>query len=445
MAEATSFLPGLSPVEGKQLTATFDAGRLSSDGGVIVLREIALRLGLAEAITAPLLDNRDPSRVQHGYSEMALARMVMIAAGYEDCDDIDTLRTDPAFKIALGRSPDTGADLMSQPTLSRLENLAGWRELARIGLNLIDLFCRSYAHPPTTIVLDIDDTDDPVHGQQELALFNAHYDCTCFQPIHIFEAMSGKPILSLLRPGKRPSGEEVARVLRHVVRRIRKHWPSVRILVRGDSHYLSPETLDFLQASGCDYILGLAINEKLKEIAVPWLAQCDVRRCQNQRKVRRFHQFQYAARSWTRKHNVIARIEATDLGADARSIVTNLSGRGKTLYEKVYCQRGVAENLIKDMKRTTRSDKTACSRWEANQFRLFLHMGAYWLLHAFRRAAPKRSRWRGATLETIRRTFVKITVRVEELKGRIKLAFPASYPQAAMLVAMTGAITTRGP
>jgi hypothetical protein len=158
-------------VEGKPLTATFDAGRLSSDGGVIILREIAARLGLAKAITAPLLDNRDQSRVQHGYADMALARMVMIAAGYEDCDDIDTLRTDPAFKIALGRGPDSGADLMSQPTLSRLENLAGWRGLARIGLNMIDLFCRSYAQPPNAIVLDIDDTNDPVHGQQELALF----------------------------------------------------------------------------------------------------------------------------------------------------------------------------------------------------------------------------------------------------------------------------------
>jgi hypothetical protein len=132
----------------------------------------------------------------------------------------------------------TGADLMSQPTLSRLENVADWRALARIGLGQIDLYCRSFARPPRRIVLDID-TDDPVHGQQELALFNAHYDCTCFQPIHIFDGVSGKPVLSLLRPGKRPSGEEVARVLRHVIGRIRKHWPSVAILVRGDSHYCS--------------------------------------------------------------------------------------------------------------------------------------------------------------------------------------------------------------
>ena len=442
---ATPFLPGLSPVGGKSLTATFDAGRLSSDGGLIVLREIATRLKLAETITAPLRDDRDPTRVRHSYAEMATARMLMIAAGYEDCDDVDVLRSDPALKIACGRAPETGADLMSQPTLSRLENIADWRALARIGLGQIDLYCRSFARPPGRIILDIDDTDDPVHGQQELALFNAHYDCTCFQPIHIFDGLSGKPVLSLLRPGKRPSGEEVAKVLRHVIGRIRKRWPNVAILVRGDSHYCSEPALALLEDKRCDYIIGFAINSKLLEIAAPWRDQCDLRRSWRKQTVRRFHQLPYQAREWRRSRKLVARVEATALGTDARFIVTNLEGRGKVLYEKVFCARGQAENLIKDMKRATRSDKTACSRWEANQFRLFLHVGAYWLLHSLRRSAPKRSRWRAATFETIRRTFVKIAVRVEELKGRIKLAFPASYPQAAMLAAMTGAITTRGP
>ena len=442
---AMPILPGLSPVAAKSLTATFDAGRLSSDGGLIVLREIAARLRLAETITGPLRDDRDATRVRHSYAEMATARMLMIAAGYEDCDDVDALRTDPALKIAVGRCPETGADLMSQPTLSRLENLAGWRALVRIGLGQIDLYCRSFARPPARIVLDIDDTDDPVHGQQELALFNAHYDCTCFQPIHIFDGLTGKPVLSLLRPGKRPSGEEVAKVLRHVIGRIRKHWPHVAILVRGDSHYCSEPALALLEALRCDYIIGFAINSKLLEIAAPWRQQCDWRRSKLKPTVRRFHQLPSRAREWSRSRKLLARVEATSMGTDVRFIVTSLQGRGKTLYEKVFCARGNAENLIKDMKRFTRSDKTACSRWQANQFRLFVHVGAYWLLHSLRRAAPKRSRWRSATFETIRRTFVKVAVRVEELKGKIKLAFPASYPHAVMLVAMTGAITTRGP
>jgi Transposase DDE domain group 1 len=442
---ATPILSRLSPVAGKSLTATFDAGRLSSDGGVIVLREIATRLQLAETIAGPLCDKRDPFRVRHSYAEMAAARMIMIAAGYEDCDDIDALKRDPALKIAVGRAPESGADLMSQPTLSRLENLPDWRALARIGLGQIDLYCRSFARPPHRIVLDIDDTDDPAHGQQELALFNAHYDCTCFQPIHIFDGTSGKPVLSLLRPGKRPSGAEVAKILRHVICRIRKHWPKVAILVRADCQYCSEPALAQLEAMRCDYIIGFAINSKLLEIAAPWRTQCEARRSKHKPFVRRFHQLPYKGREWSRQRKLVARVEATSLGTDARFVVTSLSGRGKTLYEKVFCARGAAENLIKDMKRFTRSDKTACSRWQANQFRLFLHVGAYWLLHSLRRAAPRRSRWRGATFETIRRTFVKIAVRVAELKGKIKLAFPASYPETGMLAAITGAITTRGP
>jgi len=445
MNQNMSFLPGLSPVEGKALTATFDGGRMSSDGGVVVLREIALRLGLADAITKPLPDDRDPVRVIHSYDDMALARMMAIAAGHEDCDDLDSLRTDPAFKIACGRAPESGADLMSQPTLSRLENLADWRTLYRIGLAMIDLFCASYRSTPASIILDIDDTDDPVHGQQELALFNAHNGGYCFQPILIFEANSGKPVAFLIRPGKRPSGAEAARVLRLVIKRIRKHWPQVKILVRGDSHYCGEPVLRMLETKGCDYILGFAINERLAKLSKPWRGQCEARRFEWQARVRRFHQFNYAAGSWSMKRRVIARVEATAMGTDARFIVTNLSGRAKHLYEKVYCARGSMENLIKDMKRYTRSDKTACSRWQANQFRLFLHMGAYWLLHSLRRAMPKRSIWRGATFETIRCQFIKVACRVEEKKTRIKLALPASYLHASLLAAVTGAITAQAP
>jgi len=283
-----------------------------------------------------------------------------------------------------------------------------------------------------------------VHGQQELALFNTHAGGHCFQPIHIFEAGSGKPILSLLRPGKRPSGEEIARVLAHVIHRIRRRWPRVAILVRGDGHYCAPEVLDLLREKRCDYILGLSRNKTLDALAEPWREQCRWR-WRPGLKMRRFHQLQYAAESWTQEEKVIARVEATELGTDARFIVTNLTGRGKHLYEKVYCARGCMENLIKDMKLSTRSDKTACSRWQANQFRLFLHMGAYWLLHSLRLAAPKRSRWRGATFATIRGVFVKIAVRVEELKRSIKLAFPHHLPHADALALVSGRLTAQGP
>jgi len=192
--------------------------------------------------------------------------------------------------------------------------------------------------------------------------------------------------------------------------------------------------------------LGFAINAKLKAISQPWREQCRRRRRVPERAtVRRFHTFTYHGARWSRAHKVVARIEATAGGTDARFIVTSLRGRGKHLYEKVYCARGAAENLIKDLKLYTRADKTACHRWQANQFRLFLHFGAYWLLHELRRASPKRSVWRGATFETIRRAFIKIAVRVEEMKTRIRLSLPANSPYQSMLIALTGAITAQGP
>ena len=184
MNEITPYLPGLSPVGGKPLCARFDGGRLSSDGGVLLLGEIDRRLGIADVLASCVTDVRDPASTTHAYVDMIRARLFAIACGYEDCDDLDVLRFDPAFKLACGRLSESGDDLMSQPTLSRLENAPSWRALGRMGLSMIDLFCASFKRVPARIVLDIDDTDDAVHGGQQLALFNAHYDDYCFQPIH---------------------------------------------------------------------------------------------------------------------------------------------------------------------------------------------------------------------------------------------------------------------
>ena len=365
MNETIPYLPGLSPVAGKELCARFDGGRLSSDGGVLLFPVIERRLGIADLLASCMTDERYPASTTHSYADMIRARMFAIACGYEDCDDLDALRFDPAFKLACGRLSETGDDLMSQPTLSRLENAPSWRELGRMGLSMIDLFCESSDHVPGRIVLDIDDTEDAVHGGQQLALFNAHYDDYCFQPIHIFEAATAKPVLSLLRPGKRPSGNEAARILKPVIRRIRRHWPRVEITVRGDGHYGTPEVMDLLEDQGCGYIFGLPGNARLTRIGEPWCEDVAVRRVRSRKdKVRRFFQTGYRAESWSRERTVIARVEATSKGSDIRFIVTNLPGRSKLLYEKVYCARGRMENMIKEHKLYTKSDRTSCHRWE---------------------------------------------------------------------------------
>ena len=447
MPNDTLFLPDLSPVDSLDIHARFDGGALSSDGGVLLLREIERGLKFADTLAGCLHDKRDPTRTIHSQVTMLRERMFAIACGYEDCDDLDELRHDPAFKMACERLPDSGPALASQPTLSRLENAPTWQELVRMGLAMIDLFCGSFRIVPQHIVLDIDDTTDRVHGSQQLSLFNTHAGGYCFQPIHIYDAATQKPVCFLLRPGKRPSGEEAAMVLRHVIRRIRANWPRVAITIRGDGHYGTPEVMEFLERSGCFYILGLPGNTRLNELSHPWCEDVATRRALGKRKekVRRFFQTRYGAKSWSKARNVIARVEATEQGTDVRYIVSNLPGRAKHLYERVYCARGNTENLIKEYKLYTKSDRTSCHRWEANQFRLFLHTGAYWLLLLLRGAAPKRSRWRGATFETIRRSFVKIAVRVEQLKSRIRIALPTACPHRSMIVLLMGNIKAQSP
>jgi hypothetical protein len=218
MAEHAPFLPGLSPVGGKPVLVAFDGGRLTSDAGVLVLAEVERKLGIAERLERCIEDPRDPQRVSHSMAEMIRFRALLVAAGYPDGNDCGFLRADPAFKLAVGRLPETGADLCSQPTISRLENLPGTTALKRMMAAMVELFCDSFGQVPRRIVLDIDDSEDRVHGQQQLALFNAHHDGHCFLPIHIYEAASGKPVAVILRPGKTPGGAEVALVLRHVVR-----------------------------------------------------------------------------------------------------------------------------------------------------------------------------------------------------------------------------------
>jgi hypothetical protein len=337
--------------------------------------------------------------------------------------------------MALGRAPESGADLCSQPTMCRLENLPGATALKRMMAAMVELFCDSFEEVPRRIVLDIDDTEDRAHGQQQLALFHAHYDSRCFLPIHVYEAITGKPVAVILRPGKTPDGAEVALVLRHVIRRIRARWPRVEVLVRGDSHYGRPEAMARCERNRVGYVLGLAGNRALLARVAGLTEAVALGRVEGgAAKVRRFGELRYAAKAWHVERRVIARVEASARGADSRFVVTNVAGTPRWLYEAVYCARGRAENLIEAHKLHLASDRTSCTRATANQFRLVLHTAAYWLLHTLRGLAPKRSFWRKAQFDTLRPALVKVAARVTELTTRIKVALPSSYPYRASLI-----------
>jgi hypothetical protein len=447
MSEDTIQPFGFPAVGRKKLTAAFDGGRLTSDGGVMLLAAAERRIAVAATLAPLITDPRDPLRVTHSVEDILRSRMLAIACGYEDADDLDHLRRDPAFKLACGRLPDSGADLCSQPTMSRWENAPTLREVIRMTYAMIDIYCASYAKPPAAVTLDIDDTVDIVHGHQQLALFNAHHDERCFQPIHIYDTATSRPVVVLLRPGKTPSGPEIRNHLRRLVRRIRGHWPTTQLTIRGDGHYGRHEVMTWCEGNSVDYILGLpgnAVLDRLVEVAAD---DARVRRAEGEAPiVRRYSETRYGAKSWRCVRRVAARIEATTLGLDIRYVVTSLThGSPEWLYDSLYCARGQAENLIKLHKTQLASDRTSCRSPLANQVRLVLHTGAYWLMLTLRDAIPRPQPLAVAEFTTLRLRLIKIAARITETASRVRIAFAAACPEAALFTGLAHSLQPAGP
>jgi Transposase DDE domain group 1 len=443
-----SLLPFSFPaVERKKVTAAFDGGRITSDGGVMLLAAVEKELGIADRLAPLITDLRNPLLVTHSVADILRARMLAIACGYEDADDLDHLRTDPGFKLACGRLPDSGTDLCSQPTVSRWENAPTLREVIRMTYAMIDTYCASYQRPPRAVTLDIDDTLDVVHGHQQLSLFNGHYDERCFLPIHVYDTATSRPVAVLLRTGTTPSGLEICGHLRRLVRRIRSHWPDTRLTIRGDGHYGRPEVMAWCEANGVDYIFGLAGNAVVDRLVEAVADDVRVRRAQTQASVvRRYCETRYGARSWRCERRVAARIEATTQGLDIRYIVTNIvRGSAQWLYDTLYCARGQAENLIKLHKTQLASDRTSCRSPLANQVRLVLHTGAYWLMLKLRDTIPRPQPLATAEFTTLRVRLIKIAARVIETASRVRLAFAAGCPEADLFRGLPGALAPLGP
>jgi hypothetical protein len=333
----------------KKVAAAFDGGRLTSDGGVMMLAAAEWQLGLCDRLAALISDPRDPSRVVHPLADILRARILAIACSYEDADDLDRLRRDPGFKLACGRLPDSGRDLCSQLTMSRRENAPSLREVIRLMRAMVDLYCASCPKPPAAVTLGNDDTVDVVHGRRQLSLFDAHYDERCFLPVHVHDTATSRPVMVLLRPGKTPSGLEIRGHLRRLVRQIRRHWPSTHITLRGDGHHGRPEVMAFCKAEGLDHVFGLPTNAVLRAAVED--ATDDVRVCRAEEDApvpRRHAESRYRARSWFCERRVVARIEASTQGLDIRFVVTSFArGGAEWIYDSLYCARGQAENLVK--------------------------------------------------------------------------------------------------
>src|SRR5712691_4197307 len=400
----------LAPVGAKAVALDFDGGRLSSDAGLVLLKDPDEQLGLTHNLAAVLSDPRDPRRVHFTHHDLLKQRVFQIAAGYEDANDANTLRHDPIFKLLLDRLPETGAPLASQPTLSRFENRVSRTELY------------------------FDDTEDPVHGEQEQARYDGYYGGYCFMPLHLYEGLSGRLITTIFK-AKRFTGAQMLAVLTRLVKRLRHAWPHTLLIFRGDSHFASPEVMQWIEEQpDLSYVTGLTSNRVLTELAREVVEQAKRAYERDGGKITRFHSTRYQAGTWSRWRRVVIKVEVSDQGVNTRFVVTDMEhARTKVLYRQIYCARGQAENEIKDHKLSLKSDRTSCHRFEANQFRLFLHSAAYVLLDTLRREVLKTTPWASATMETIQLRLLKLGARVHECTDRIKISLPSSCPVAPVL------------
>ena len=450
-APATPCIPPIElQFQRRRAVLSADAERVSSDGGVVLLRQLDERLGLTTRLTGLLGDRRDSRRVRHSRLEQVRQRVYQICLGYEDCNDADWLRHDPALRLACDAEDHA---MSSQPTLSRFENAIGGKELNQLCRGYEQSYVDELATTTELIVLDIDSTDDQVHGDQELMCFHGFYDQHMLHPLLVFDGLSGQLITALLRPGRAHAAKGAITILTRLIRSIRRRCPHASILVRGDSAFAMPKLLDRLEQldaelGDVEYVIGLAKNSRVLELAKPLRTAVEEEFVDRGRFVRRFTWLSYATQSWPAERDVICKVERSHRGENPRFVVTTLSEfPANLIYDVAYCARGQAENFIKDLKNALQADRLSCHRFVANAFRLLLHAIAYRLMHALRatvaRVAPAvedvstdRVRLATAQMDTLRLRLLKVAAHVTASVRRVLVRLPRAFPLAHVFFAV---------
>jgi len=406
----------------RRVQVAFSGGDITSDGGVVLLRQVDQRLGLLEAVDRMLPDPRDPRLVEHSQLTLLRPRGYGLRLGYEDLNDHAPLRFDPALQTAGERA----AVLASPATLCRLENRADRQGAWRIHQVLVEKFIASFKTPPTELILDFDATDDPVHGRQEGRFFHGYYDQYCFLPLYVF--CGDQVLVSYLRPSNIDGAKHAWAILALLVKRLRQAWPGGRITFRGDSGFCRWRLLAWCERHEVSYIVGLAKNARLNRLAEPHLSCAAQAFAETQQPQRQFAEVEYAAESWDRSRRVLVKAEHNDQGANPRYVVTNLKGAPQHLYEQWYCQRGEMENRIKEQQLNLFADRTSCHAWWPNQFRLLLASLAYILMEGLRRLALPGTDWAQACVGTLRLKLLKIGAVILRNTRRIRFLLSSAYP-----------------
>ncbi|MFN8675850.1 MAG: IS1380 family transposase [Thermomicrobiales bacterium] len=427
MAQSATAPLVFAPPVGLPLTVDFQGGRLTSDGGWGWVAEADTAMDLSETLAAVIPAPRRHCR--HTRQTLLQQRLYQITAGYADQNDADSLRRDPLLKLVCGRLPETDPDLASQPTLSRFENRFTAQDCYRLAgaLGQVYLRERERAGVPTHILLDLDSTDDPTHGEQEGRAYHGYYGQHVYHPLLVFDGETGQLITAILRPGTVHAGHGALAILRRIVARLRDCWPGVAISLRADAGFAKPEIYAWCEAEGIAYSIGLVTNPRLLALAAPLAEAAQAASDQaGNRKVRLIGEAYYQAGSWDTPRRVVIKAEVLPPGPNIRFVVTNRSEEPESLYD-TYVDRGQTENWIKDLKRACFADRLSCHRFLANQVRLLLHAAAYTLLHTLRLwlvAAGSES----LTLETLRLRLIKIGGRVRHLSSRVHLRLASRHP-----------------
>jgi hypothetical protein len=404
------------------IEADFSGGDLSSDAGVMLVRQVDRRIGLSRAVAAALGDARDPSRIAHCLRDLVAQRLYGLCCGYEDLNDHDRLRDDLLMQAAVGRD----AALASAPTLCRLENRATREQAWALHGVLVEQFIASHERAPEELILDIDASDVPLHGEQERHEFHAYYDHHCYLPLYVF---CGQALLvCYLRRSRIDAARNATAVIRLLVHRLRRAWPGVRIIVRGDSGFCRQRLIRWCEKAGVGYVIGLARNARLEErVSLVQLVMQEQFEKTGQ-KQREVGEFVYAADSWDRQRRVITRLEHGLQGSNPRFVVTNLEGAAETLYDKLYCARGEAENRIKETQLDLFGTRASCHKFLANQLRLLLAALAYTLMQRLRTLALAGTELQRAAAATIRVRLLKIGAAVLRNTRRIRLMLASHHP-----------------
>ena len=410
------------------LAVDFLGGRLTSDGGLAWLSEADQTLGLCDALAAQVPDWRR-RRGRHTLGDLIRQRVFQIACGYEDQDDADDLRTDPLLKLVCGRLPETGADLASQPTLSRLETGVSATTCYRLAVALGQVYLRERDRDgvPTRIVLDFDGTDDPTHGDQAGTAYHGYFRQHQYFPLLVFDADTGQLVTAVLRRGAVHAGHGAVAILKRIVAALRARWPGVAIALRADSGFALPALYTYCEAEGIEYTIGLGSNPRLEELAAPLLAEAARQREERRvEQVRLLGEASYQAGSWPAPRRVIVKAEVLPKGPNTRFVVTTRTDAAAADYAW-YIARGEAAGWIKDLKDGCFADRLSCHRFCANQFRLLLHAAAYWLLDTVRRWLTQAGVPR-MQVDTLRLRLRKIGGWVRQRLARVRLRLATSHP-----------------